>query len=47
MNLGEKTVSIFVQAARETGDRTEERGTEVPDTEVTLSLHENTMSCKA
>ena len=30
--------STLVQAARETGERTDERGTVVPDTEVTLSL---------
>ena len=27
-----------MQAARETGERTEERGMEVPETDVTLSL---------
>ena len=27
-----------MEAARETGERTEERGTVVPDTDVTLSL---------
>lgn len=30
--------STLVQAAREMGERTEERGMEVPDTDVTLSL---------
>ena len=39
---GEKTESTRVHAAREMGERTEERGTEVPDTEVTLSLYVRT-----
>ena len=39
MKRGEKTESTRVHAAREMGERTEERGTEVPDTDVTLSLY--------
>ena len=38
MKRGEKRESTLVQAARETGERTEERGIVVPDTDVTLSL---------
>ena len=40
MKCGQKMESILVQAARETGERMEERGTEVPDTDVTLSLEQ-------
>ena len=38
MKRGEKRESTLVQAAKETGERTEERGIVVPDTDVTLSL---------
>ena len=46
MKRGEKTESTLVHAAREMGERTEERGTEVPDTDVTLSLYVHVVSVK-